>query len=1004
MKLMAISIGTVCVVGVAILAAVLKLLTLSGAAAGLVVGVTIMSSGDWTLAAALFAFFFLASLATKLARRCAVEESAFTVDGFEMEEETEEGDDSAALEAAADDSRKGRTAMQVLAVGVVPAVLCALGAAPHMPLRAALGVGAMPFVEEHFRALFFAALACCLADSLASELGVLSATPPLLLTTLMPVKRGTDGAVSFLGTVASLLGGAIIGAFSGAPGGSSSRIACDATKFALIGALGCTIDSVLGCVVQPAPLMKRLGPKSWKLRNTLVNLLSVLATVGIVALYESMHAAQSSWVVPTAALAALAVLILVVFLSPLPGFWARKVLHLATALLVCGVVGVADSAVSATFVSTIAFIVLIAHSSAFTPLAPLWGRFQAGGPGWTSIDDDATWVSEDDEDEDDNEGREGGEDIGEYAEERSFSETFDIHRFEEWHERDAVITGLDDLSRAALVARAKECGVTASGTKKTLVGRLSEYFASMPTFEDWFSFEEEQLLEEAIAATELDEDEEEDPNDADYDDDEEEEGEDEDEDEDDLDLAEIEDDEVYSLVNSLDELEHATWIRAVHATNSGSGGAETAHSPGIFYFAFAVLILFNGSIVPTLGDINAQTALYLLGPMFFADPVAAIVGGRFTSMLPSFDTLFNITPPDAMKSAPKSVLPDARKTLSGALGFAAVCICWMKYTPLSFEPGSAAAAVVAAPLMQHAAIAFSLAWVELVSSELDNIVLPLIFGAFVVPTAAPVLVILTLAPIAFSSVAQTSLAAYWQFARPHTIIGTSLSIFVISALARGGFSALLETSESATPLIVALIASLHANVYIVGLNQMFDVDIDRLNKPYLPVASGEYPSMFGWALVMIHGIAAVLTATAFGSNALIYTVVGSGILGTLYSVPFGKCLRCSTGAHAGRWKGIPFLAAACIFIVSDLSRSLSFSLSLSLSLSPSLPLLLSCSLALLRTCMHACFLPLLPFPFFPCTHTTRLAGPRLDRPNRIPRAHAGELDSLTRRRCNQPRR
>lgn len=29
------------------------------------------------------------------------------------------------------------------------------------------------------------------------------------------------------------------------------------------------------------------------------------------------------------------------------------------------------------------------------------------------------------------------------------------------------------------------------------------------------------------------------------------------------------------------------------------------------------------------------------------------------------------------------------------------------------------------------------------------------------------------------------------------------------------------------------------NVSIVGLNQLYDVEIDKINKPYLPLASGE---------------------------------------------------------------------------------------------------------------------------------------------------------------------
>ena len=40
-------------------------------------------------------------------------------------------------------------------------------------------------------------------------------------------------------------------------------------------------------------------------------------------------------------------------------------------------------------------------------------------------------------------------------------------------------------------------------------------------------------------------------------------------------------------------------------------------------------------------------------------------------------------------------------------------------------------------------------------------------------------------------------------------------------------------------VLQALIPALLMNVCIVGLNQLYDVEIDKINKPYLPLASGE---------------------------------------------------------------------------------------------------------------------------------------------------------------------
>jgi len=111
------------------------------------------------------------------------------------------------------------------------------------------------------RMLVFASLghfACCLGDTLASELGILSRSKPRLITTLKQVPPGTNGGVSLAGTLASILGGAIIGLLSGITL-VLENAKCRQAKYLIFetiawgmfaGLFGSFVDSLLGATVQ----------------------------------------------------------------------------------------------------------------------------------------------------------------------------------------------------------------------------------------------------------------------------------------------------------------------------------------------------------------------------------------------------------------------------------------------------------------------------------------------------------------------------------------------------------------------------------------------------------------------------------------------------------------------------------------------------------------------------------------------------------------------------------
>lgn len=163
--------------------------------------------------------------------------------------------------------------------------------------------------------------------------------------------------------------------------------------------------------------------------------------------------------------------------------------------------------------------------------------------------------------------------------------------------------------------------------------------------------------------------------------------------------------------------------------------------------------------------------------------------------------------------------------------------------------------------------------------------------------------------------------ALWKFSRPHTIIGTSLSVIGLALIAlstqyRGGDLFTIGQGSVFYQtflwwIMAALVPSLAANIYIVGLNQCTDIDIDRINKPQLPLASGEFSLRQGISIVVCTGLLALSVAGLQGMQ-LFWTVALSMLMGTAYSLP------------PLRLKRFPFWAALCIFGVRGVVVNVGF--------------------------------------------------------------------------------
>src|SRR5690554_3985377 len=198
----------------AIVAKLLKWLTISGSIAAFIIGFIVMrflGIGGWSL---LLLFFVTATVLGKLSRRVAPKQIR-TI------------------------QKKGGTRdwTQVMASG---------GLAAASALLYGFGGGTIALV------MFGSALSASTADTWASEAGILSQRPPISIRTFRPVPTGMSGGISPFGTVSSILGSIVIAfawyaTFAGY--GDLSWIFL-ASIVAVAGVIGSFADSYLGATIQ----------------------------------------------------------------------------------------------------------------------------------------------------------------------------------------------------------------------------------------------------------------------------------------------------------------------------------------------------------------------------------------------------------------------------------------------------------------------------------------------------------------------------------------------------------------------------------------------------------------------------------------------------------------------------------------------------------------------------------------------------------------------------------
>ena len=216
-----------------------RALTAGGAAAAGLIGLVVFGFGGLAAAVPLLVFFVTGTGLTRWSARRLRPASARPAAGAAGR--GPKGRSDRGGQDTGSDVR-GRRASQVAANGAVAAA-------------AVLGAALWP--DPAWAAAYGGAVAAAAADTWATELGVLSKRPPVIITTGRPAAPGQSGAVSAPGTGAGMAGAVLIGftwaaaAALGQPFGAPPPAALPlAVAAAAGGFLGMAADSVLGATVQ----------------------------------------------------------------------------------------------------------------------------------------------------------------------------------------------------------------------------------------------------------------------------------------------------------------------------------------------------------------------------------------------------------------------------------------------------------------------------------------------------------------------------------------------------------------------------------------------------------------------------------------------------------------------------------------------------------------------------------------------------------------------------------
>jgi len=127
-----------------------------------------------------------------------------------------------------------------------------------------------------------------------------------------------------------------------------------------------------------------------------------------------------------------------------------------------------------------------------------------------------------------------------------------------------------------------------------------------------------------------------------------------------------------------------------------------------------------------------------------------------------------------------------------------------------------------------------------------------------------------------------------DFARPFTLIAPALGFASAAATAIGAHPRETWSWELVVPPIIGAVMAAVLNVASNGLNQIYDFEIDRINKPKRPLPSGRLSMGEAWIITLVSFAVAFVLAwnvAPGGRHECFWMVMAAAVITTLYSVP-----------------------------------------------------------------------------------------------------------------------